>query len=902
MSDPVDRLNEALSERYSIERKLGEGGMATVYLAEDLRHERKVALKVLKPELAAVVGGDRFLSEIKTTANLQHPHILPLFDSGEADSFLFYVMPFVDGESLQDRLHREKQLPVDEAISIATKVAGALQAAHDKGIVHRDIKPANILLANGEPLVADFGIALAVQHAGAGRLTETGLSLGTPYYMSPEQATADRDPDARSDQYSLACVLYEMLAGEPPFTGTTAQSVLGRILTQPPPSVCAERSSVPSHVDAVITRALQKLPADRFESATEMAVALADPARVTFVSTGGQAVQGSDPADSGSRRAGFAPWLVAVAGVAVGATALLRPIESVMPEPVRFTLAPLGAEAARAAGSISISANGREIVYEGASQGQTALYRRSLDGLEVTMIPETEGARWPSVSPDGRWVAFWTPDGSVRRSSLDGGSRTRIVDVPDAPIGISWSTDSTLVMGMLAYNGDYRGLTAARLGEREFQVVTEGERSEGFGMHHEPYALPDGEHALFADFSGGVGLGRASLLDGSWERLDLGGSVLRGGRSIVGLAGDVFVFIDAGDDLMAIQWDEEELRPVGEPIAVPGVPLGMSTAVLARDGTLAMPIRADSYRPVLIDDRGAVEREIADESIEWFFPRFSPDGRYAAIGGGPFGGADELWLYDLQTELLTQLGIGFRPALVEWTPEGSRVVAGTGRAPNRTDMPGLFSRAADASDEPSQLYEFTGRVAAGAAYAPDGGALAITENVGPDPSVRLHDIVIAGLDGDSAVTPFAAGESNEVGARFSPDGRWLAYASDESGRYQVYVRPYPGPGARVQVSAFGGGQPVWSSDGRRLFYRTDRAMMAADLSTDVDGGLRVNGRERLFEGDFFGGPDSPVATYDVHPDGTLFLMARAEESGSGQIVVWTSWLGEIRAQLGLVER
>ena len=221
-------------------------GWRTVYLARDEKHNRNVALKVLKPELAAVVGADRFLAEIETTANLQHPHILPLFDSGEADSFLFYVMPYVEGESLRERLDREHQLPVDEAVAIATKVAGALQAAHERGVVHRDIKPANILLSKGEPLVSDFGIALALGAAGGGRMTETGLSLGTPHYMSPEQATGDLNIGAATDTYALGCVLYEMLVGEPPFTGGTPQAVLGKIVTGQAPSASAERSLGPA--------------------------------------------------------------------------------------------------------------------------------------------------------------------------------------------------------------------------------------------------------------------------------------------------------------------------------------------------------------------------------------------------------------------------------------------------------------------------------------------------------------------------------------------------------------------------------------------------------------------------------------------------------------------------------
>ena len=277
MSDPVIRFNVALKGRYRIDRELGEGGMATVYLADDLRHERKVALKVLKPELAAVVGAERFLAEIKTTANLQHPNILPLHDSGEADGFLFYVMPYVEGDTLKDRLDRVHQLPVNDAVAIAKDIAEALQAAHEQGVIHRDIKPGNILISRGKPLISDFGIALALSSAGAGeRLTETGLSLGTPYYMSPEQATGDQTVGPSTDTYALGCVLYEMLVGDPPYPGSTAQAVLGKIITGKPVSAREERSAVPVNVDAAIMKALEKLPADRFASAQEFARALGD--------------------------------------------------------------------------------------------------------------------------------------------------------------------------------------------------------------------------------------------------------------------------------------------------------------------------------------------------------------------------------------------------------------------------------------------------------------------------------------------------------------------------------------------------------------------------------------------------------------------------------------------------
>jgi Flp pilus assembly protein TadD/tRNA A-37 threonylcarbamoyl transferase component Bud32 len=292
MTDAIVRLNRALEGRYVVQREAGEGGMARVYLAEDVRHGRRVALKVLKPELAAQVGAERFLAEIRTTANLQHPHILPLFDSGEADDFLYYVMPFVEGETLREHLDRVRQLPVDEAVRIARAVAGALQSAHQQGIVHRDIKPANILLSNGEPLVTDFGIALALTDAGDARLTETGMSLGSPYYMSPEQATGDHQVGAATDVYALGCVLYEMLVGEPPHLGSTTRSVLSRILTESPRPPREIRESVPPHVDAVVLRSLQKLPADRFPSAADFRRALAEPGATTSQT---QPVRGASP-------------------------------------------------------------------------------------------------------------------------------------------------------------------------------------------------------------------------------------------------------------------------------------------------------------------------------------------------------------------------------------------------------------------------------------------------------------------------------------------------------------------------------------------------------------------------------------------------------------------------------
>ena len=284
MPELLTRLQSALADRYRLDREIGAGGMATVYLAQDIRHDRKVALKVLRPELAAVIGAERFLAEIKLTANLQHPHILPLFDSGEADSYLFYVMPFIEGETLRDRLTREKQLPVGEAVQLAGEIASALDYAHRHGVVHRDIKPENILLHDGQALVADFGIALAASKASGSRMTETGMSLGTPHYMSPEQAMGEREITARSDVYALGAILYEMLTGEPPFTGNTAQAVVARVLTESPRPLATQRHTIPRHIEAAVMTALEKLPADRFTTAAEFADALKNKTYTSTVS------------------------------------------------------------------------------------------------------------------------------------------------------------------------------------------------------------------------------------------------------------------------------------------------------------------------------------------------------------------------------------------------------------------------------------------------------------------------------------------------------------------------------------------------------------------------------------------------------------------------------------------
>jgi serine/threonine-protein kinase len=324
----LEQLTAALGERYRVERELGHGGMAVVYLAEELKHRRRVAIKLLKPELSAVLGGERFLREIEIAATLQHPHILPLYDSGQADGLLYYVMPFAEGESLRQRLAREQQLPLDAALQITREVGRALQYAHEQGVIHRDIKPENIMLSGGQAVVADFGIARAMHAASTEPLTLTGMVVGTPQYMSPEQAVGAR-VDGRSDQYSLACTLYEMLIGQPPFTGPSAQAVIARHSLEPAPRLRVVRHTVSQAAETAIMRAMAKVPADRFASMQQFLDALESP-ETTWV-------QPAAPAPSGNRsRRRVSPRMMTAVGVGVLAAAaagwfVARPMASRAP-------------------------------------------------------------------------------------------------------------------------------------------------------------------------------------------------------------------------------------------------------------------------------------------------------------------------------------------------------------------------------------------------------------------------------------------------------------------------------------------------------------------------------------------------------------------------------------------
>ncbi len=862
MSDPVARLKAALEGRYTIERELGQGGMATVYLARDLKHNRNVALKVLKPELAAVVGAERFLAEIETTANLQHPHILPLFDSGEAGGFLFYVMPYIEGETLADKIGREKQLPVDEALGIATSVASALQHAHDKGIIHRDIKPGNILLQDGQPVVGDFGIALAVGAAGGARLTETGLSVGTPYYMSPEQATGDQVVGPASDTYALACVLYEMLTGEPPYPGNTAQAVLGKIIQGLPVSATAVRRSVPTNVDAAIRKALEKIPADRFTGAHSFAKALADPAFR-------HGADGSAPVATTRRlrRIAVAGWGTAAAAVAALAVVGTRDA----PEPVRrverFAAPFLEGQVPTFIGpsGYGLSPDGSMLVYRHVVDGQQVLMVRRWDDLSATPVRETSNAWDPFVSPDGLELAF-EQDGQIRALAFSGGP-VRTLASASIPHwghdGFVYATTDSGSVRVPARGGPVERLTT--LAENEsIHIVTD--------------LLPDGRAALLMVNVGGS---RWEVRALDLETLEMT-LVIEGQGAEYVPTGHLVYLIDGGT-LMAVRFDPRRRELLGTPIAVLD---GVSFWDIADDGKLFYTTGGASggSGPTLqlawVDRRG--QATAVDPT--WTFSRgtdvnlrwdVSPDGSMVVLREFTSEGYD-VWVKRLdrgpRSRLTFTTGMEKMPV---WEPSGRFVTY-------LSDQNGNFDvwrRTADGTREPELILDLEQDIAT-IDWSHDGEWLFVRTTAGTAATAQRN--ILAFRPGvDEEPVPLFAGSYREINPALSPDGRWIAYASDETGRFEIYVRPFPDVSeGRWQVSINGGRNPQWASSGRELFFQGPaQEMMVSEIVANTTFGA---GTPRLL---FESSPQWETGNlngvyYDAHPDDQRFLVATRAVVGS----------------------
>ncbi len=895
MTDALARLTTALADRYRIERELGAGGMATVYLAEDLKHGRKVALKVLKPELAAVLGAERFVVEIKTTAALQHPHILPLFDSGTADSFLFYVMPFIDGETLRDKLNRETQLSVDEAVRITREVADALHYAHTQGVIHRDIKPENILLANGRPMVADFGIALAVSAAAGGRMTETGLSLGTPHYMSPEQATAEKEITGRSDVYSLASVCYEMLTGNPPHVGSSAQQIIMRIITEQPEAVTKHRKSVPPHVAAAVAKALEKLPADRFESAQKFAEALADTSFTTMTTAGAAAAT-----RAGSRGALLAMSAVAVMATAAAVWLAVRPVPD--PPVMRFQLALPDSQMLVPGANAPVPAHdGSFLIYNGPVPGEPALSQlwiKRRDAREATPIPGSHGAGSVSISPDGKRIAF-DNSGRLRVLPIAGGASLVIAEPTVQPYGVAWldnerilfvasppSSPSQLDIFVVPASGGVAYSLGLIMGNRVAAV---------------PQVIPGRDAFLYGSCTTPVecNLRVFDFRDSTSKELvpgSLGGSYAASGHLLYERSGA----------LIASRFDKASLELQGEVVQLTeqvNLALGASSFAVSLDGTMTVLIGGENgagipHELVWVDRSG--RQELVDSAMSplrmtvtgtnhgW---SISPDGARVALGLNTSSG-DDIWVKQLPRGALTRVttdAVGeFRP---KWSPDGRSLTFGT-----VTDW---RTRRSDGTGRDSVI--LAGQVNE-VKMSPDGKWLLVRAGAASSVSGG-RDILAMRIGVDSALQPLLASATyDETAPSLSPDGNWLLYQSDESGRREIFIRPFPDVDRlRVQVSVDGGEAPLWSRDGREIFFlSSDRRMMAVSFAAAVTPTMASPRALFTVPRALLGVETAYTTPWDVAADGR-FLMTRTvgQVAGSAPVPIITyNLFTELRARLG----
>jgi hypothetical protein len=879
VSDLTGRLSIALADRYRIERELGAGGMATVYLAADLRHDREVAIKVLHPDLAAALGGERFLAEIKTTARLQHPHILPLLDSGAADGLLFYVMPFIAGETLRGRLERERQLPVDDALRIAREVADALSAAHALGIIHRDIKPENILLQGGHALVADFGIALAVSAAGGQRMTQTGLSLGTPQYMSPEQAMGERQIDARADQYALGAVTYEMLTGEAPFTGPSVQAIVARVLSEEPRGIVTQRRAVPPEVEGAVLRALEKLPADRFASVAEFSAALGR--------RDGTGVRAAAVVVAPARR-GAVAWLsAALATVAIIAVwGWLRPAPA--PSVIRYLVQADSAPTSRDwGGEFAISPDGKVIALAGGAT-KPLLIRRASE-FTFTPLAGTEGASRPFFSSDGAHVGYLAV-GRVAMVPVAGGPPTVIAR---DTLNLEQSTFGDDGYLYRTYQEETSRWVLARTRVEPgaaVELYTALDTAAGEHSHSFPEPLPDGAGILFhvqyidgrrrIAFASGPGAPHHIVTDGVRAKY----------------TGGFLVYSTSDGRLWDVPFDVGRGTIEGTPrlIAtdIQQSIAGPTAFSLSRSGTLVYERDDPSARRELVwYTRDGTPTPLDPTWLGSFSsPAISPDGARVAVTLRE-GEVADIWVRSIAQGPAVRRTFGSASHEgSEWSPDGrwfSFVHGASGGTGSGAvwRQPADFSAAATETmveERPlsEQVWTSTGWLI--------GRTTTSTRGAG--------DVVVMRPGVDTVPRPFLAGPTNEYSPSPSPDGSWLAYASNESGRFEIYVTSFPErTSAKWQVSSQGGVTPLWSPRGDEIFFLDlEWNMVAARVATRP--ALQILGARRLFHAGGWAVTAVSRRHYDVSPDGQRFLAVRLAGGGNRrELHVIENWLTEARA-------
>jgi serine/threonine protein kinase/Tol biopolymer transport system component len=894
MMPPQTRLKAGMRlGPYEITAPLGSGGMGEVYKARDTRLDRTVAIKVLPSHVAADANlRERFEREARAVAALNHPHICTLHDVGQQDGTDYLVMEYLDGQTLAQRLEKGAP-PLDQALEYAIQIADALDKAHRQGIVHRDLKPANIMLTKSGVKVLDFGLAKLAPAAHVGIAAMTGVAtqtspltgqgtiLGTLQYMAPEQLES-KEADARTDIFAFGAVVYEMVTGKRAFEGKTQASLISSIMSFEPAPLSSIQRMSPAGLDRVVNICLAKDPEDRWQSAHDLA----------------RELRWIQEAESGAGRGAvrtrkWPPLSQPIAWAAAGlflltslaltfvyfrgsAPSRARPVRLQMVAPANTAFAD----------SVAVSPDGSWLAFTATDpEGSSSLWIRSLDSLVARALPGTEGARHPFWSPDSRALGFFA-GGKLKTTELSAGTPQILAEASLDPRGGTWGLDGTIVFAP-AFQGSLLRV-AATGGKVSPAIALDSIRKEQ--THRWPSFLPDGRHFLYYTSRGGgeePGEIFVGSLDEQPPRRVLESS------SLAMFAAPGYLLFVRGKTLLAQPFDLDQLRLNGKPVAVAdqlslsGSTAGLRTFSVSSSGVLAYHAGSGNKTQLAWLDRAGRELGVLGKAADHYAPRLSPDGTRLAenLWDSDSSTNGDIWLTDLARSIASRFT--FDPAedtQPVWSPDGKRLFF----ASSRQGVQQLYQALADRPGSEELLLR-SGAWKLADDVSPDGQFL-IYETL--DPKAQI-DLWLLPLSGDRSPKPFVVTPFGEWGAQFSPDGRWVAYASNESGRSEVSVQAFPGPGGKWQVSSEGGTMPRWSKDGRELFYLgAEGRLMAAEVRLSPSFDSRVP--TALFKVSLL---ESPDRQYDVSPDGTRFLVNRVSKgTEAAPMTVVLDWAAGLEGQ------